>query len=191
MKHINNLGKSIEVKPQKKWEDVFDIIDWKKTYNTVINCTIDTKIRYFQYKFLMRILPSNRFLLKCKLVNSSLCDFCAMHEETIIHLFWECSLSRDFWNKIECFLIGRGFDISLNYKLISHCTPDLNKKESQIVSFILILAKYFIFSNKYKKSIPNFNIFKLFLERREHLEKIIALKKDKLAIHNEKWSRIL
>ena len=96
-----------------------------------------------------------------------------------------------FWNKIECFLIGRGFDISLNYKLISLCTPDLNKKESQIVSFILILAKYFIFSNKYKKSIPNFNIFKLFLERREHLEKIIALKKDKLAIHNEKWSRIL
>ena len=91
LRHINNLGKSIEVKPQKKWEDVFDNIDWKKTYNTIINCTIDTKIRYFQYKYLIRILPSNRFLLKCKLVNSSLCDFCAMHEETIIHLFWECS----------------------------------------------------------------------------------------------------
>ena len=139
----------------------------------------------------MRILPSNRFLLKCKLVNSSLCDFCAMHEETIIHLFWECSISRDFWNSIECFLNEKGFNVTLSYRLISLCTPDLNNKDSKLVSYIIILAKYFIFSNKYKKSIPNFNWFKLFLQKREQIEKIIAMKKDKLTTHNAKWARLL
>ena len=80
LKQINSIYNTVVIKPQKKWEEEFQDINWKKTYRTVLNCTIDTKIRYFQYKFLMRILPSNRFLLKCKLVNSSLCDYCAMHE---------------------------------------------------------------------------------------------------------------
>jgi hypothetical protein len=113
-----------------------------------------------------------------------------MHEETIIHLFWECSISRDFWNSIECFLNEKGFNVTLCYKLISLCTPDLNNKDSKLVSYIIILAKYFIFCNKYKKSIPNFNWFKLFLQKREKIEKIIAMKRDKLATHNAKWARL-
>ena len=133
LKQIHNISKTVEIKPNKKWEESFHDINWKKTYNTIIKCTIDTNIRYFQYKFLMRILPSNRFLLKCKLVNSSLCDFCAMHEETIIHLFWECSISRDFWNSIECFLNEKGFNITLSYRLISLCIPDLSNKDSILV----------------------------------------------------------
>ena len=35
-------------------------------------------------KCLKRILPSNVFLHKCKLVSSSLCDFCHMEIETVI-----------------------------------------------------------------------------------------------------------
>ena len=96
------------------------------------------------------MLPSNRFLLKCKITNSSLCDFCNMHEETIIHLFWECQISRFFWNRIEDFLETKGLNVAVNYEIISLGMP-LLKHDNIIINFILILAKYFIFTSKYNK----------------------------------------
>ena len=101
----------------------------------------------------MKVLPCNRFLPRCKTVSSSLCDFCTMHEETIVHLFWECPITRDFWNSIELFLNEKGFNVTLCYRLISLCSPDLNTIDSKLVSYILILAKYFIFSNKYNNQV--------------------------------------
>jgi hypothetical protein len=67
-----------------------------------------------------------------------------MHEETIIHLFWTCQISRDFWNRVEMFLNNKGFNITVNYEKISLGLSSL-QKDNNIVSFILILAKYFIF----------------------------------------------
>ena len=146
------------------------------TKKNAINFTIDTKLRYFQYKFLMRILPSNSFLLKCNIVSSSLCDFCNMHEETILHLFWECQISRDFWNRVEMLLNNKGFNITVNYEKISLGMFSL-KNENNIVNYILILAKYFIFRSKYEKIIPNIDKFIKYLYKRQAIEKIIALKK--------------
>ena len=107
----------------------------------LINITIDTKLRYFQYKYLMCILPSNRFLLKRKITNS------------IFHLFWECQISRNVWNRIEDFLETKGLNVAVNYEIISLGMPSL-KHDNIIVNFILILAKYFIFTSKYNKRHP-------------------------------------
>ena len=65
------------------------------------------------------------------------------------------------------------------------------QKDNKIVNFILILAKYFIFRSKYEKVIPNIETFIKYLYKRQEIEKIIALKKDKLMVHNEKWSKLL
>ena len=61
------------------------------------NCTIAVRLRAFQYKYLLRILPDNKFPFKCKKAPSVLCDFCSMHEETNAHLFWECWYVQDLW----------------------------------------------------------------------------------------------
>ena len=113
-----------------------------------------------------------------------------MHEETIIHLFWECQISRFFWNRIEDFLETKGLNVAVNYEIISLGMP-LLKHDNIIINFILILAKYFIFTSKYKKVIPNINHFYQYIYKRQEVEKIIALKKDKLVSHNKKWSKLL
>ena len=189
-KQIIKIYEKVEVKSEKKWEATFGQINWKKTYSNAVNFTIDTKLRYFQYKYLMCILPSNSFLLKCKIANTSLCDFCNMHEETIVHLFWDCQISRIFWNRIENFLETKDLNVTVSYEIISLGMPIL-KQDNIIINFILILAKYFIFSSKYKKVIPNINQFIQYVYKRQEIEKIIALKKDKLASHNKKWAKLL
>ena len=64
-------------------------------------CTIDMKLRNFQYKYLMRIVPNNKNLFKCKLSPTVLCHFCAMQEETNAHLFWESFYVQEYWSKYK------------------------------------------------------------------------------------------
>ena len=127
-KHVNkylyerqfqNAGK-MDVKQEKKWEDILNdtVLDWKNIYLTPIKSTIDTILRDFQYKFLMQIIPTNSFLLKCKISNTNLCDFCNRNIETVKHLFWECHHSQHFWSQLKTFLLGLGILIELNYELI-------------------------------------------------------------------------
>ncbi len=78
---------------ENKWNTNFIDIDsttWKKIHIVPHISTIDMSLRSFQYKFIMRIVPTNTYLFKCKLSNSTLCDFCQSHIETIDHLFWKC-----------------------------------------------------------------------------------------------------
>ena len=183
---IEKLTHNLVINSQRKWEIEFQNINWKLAYTSPIKCTIDTKLRYFQYKYLMKILPCNKFLLKCKIVNSSLCVFCNMNEETVKHLFWECPVSRNFWNRLELFLHNKGFSIDLNFDIITFCST-----KYQIFNFIILLAKYFIFSNKYKKNIPDLGRFIQYIYKRKEVEKLIALKKDKIEFHNRKWAKFV
>ena len=61
------------------------------------------------------------------------------------------------------------------------------KVYSDVLNFILILIKTFIFNMKIKKCIPNFNIFLNYLKIKIQTEAEIALSKNKLEKHNQKW----
>ena len=97
------LKSNDKTKAQLKWELNFpeNRFDWKKYIYTVIfdNCK-DNKLQNFQYNFVHRNIATNKYLLKCKYVPSSLCSFCNMAIETLDHLFWECFTLQYFWNKL-------------------------------------------------------------------------------------------
>ena len=65
------------------------------------SCTVDVKLRNFNDKYLMRIIPNNRYLFECQLVPSVLCDFCSMQEETNFHLFGQCWCVQDLWSNVQ------------------------------------------------------------------------------------------
>ena len=72
------------------------------------------KLRDFQYRYLNRIVPTNKFLSKCQIVSSSICDFCNMEIETMHHLFWECRHVQSFRQNLEILSEASGFDISIS-----------------------------------------------------------------------------
>ena len=53
------------------------------------NISLDTNALLFQYKVLDNILFENKMLFKFGKATSSLCSFCKLHDETIIHLFYD------------------------------------------------------------------------------------------------------
>ena len=58
------------IKAQQKWNDTFpdEHLNWEYIYKytTLQKSTNDIKLKNFQYKFLMRIIPTNQFLAKCQ-----------------------------------------------------------------------------------------------------------------------------
>ena len=55
----------------------------------------------FQYKVLHNTLYVNKMLFKFAKVISPRCSFCKLHEETIIHLFYDCLIVKRIWNQLK------------------------------------------------------------------------------------------
>ncbi len=87
--HINKMLYNVQIENMKlteqkhiiKWERELskEDIEWKGIFSLSYKSTISTKLRAFQYKYLMRIIPNNDYLFKCKLKPSNLCEFCHMN----------------------------------------------------------------------------------------------------------------
>ena len=145
------VAENLVIKPHVKWEQEMIDINQKIVHTLPCKSIINTKLRAFQYKYLMKILPNNRFLYKCNITSTSLCDFCNMYIESNKHLFWECLVSRSFWTELEVFLNEKRININLNYQTISLGLMD-QSSYSNLLNCILIYAKYIIFKNKYAKN---------------------------------------
>ena len=75
-------------------------LDWDSIYLIPHLVTLDTKTRTFQYKVLNRIIFTNKTLYKMRLVDSPLCTFCKISDESLEHLLCSCEFTVAFWKSV-------------------------------------------------------------------------------------------
>ena len=135
-----------ESKAEIKWNEQFsdETLQWKNIDLTVFKSTNDIKLRNFQYKYIMRIVPTNQFLTKRNIVGPALCEFCSMEIETISHMFWECAHVQQFWTSVADLLRVRDSNINITVKTfwICHSKP---KCDAIVINFIIFFGKIFYF----------------------------------------------
>ena len=140
-----------------KWCNEFPDISidaWDYIFRSPWATTRETKIVFFQFKFLHRILPTNRLLYLMGKTDSQLCTFCQREVESIGHLFWDCTFSSTFILDVEGRFLGNQFvfskqDIFFGYQY-SLCHP---------YNFLILHFKYYLFSCKLQSIKPNVNSF--------------------------------
>lgn len=114
--YSNYLQKTVQVPTsRKKWEGSFSEIsneDWKQIYKAPWCSFTEARIIYFQFKFIHRIVPTNRLLSLMGKVDSPLCTFCAIHDESLDQLFWDCPYTSSFILDTEGRLLNRQFFFS-------------------------------------------------------------------------------
>jgi hypothetical protein len=183
---------NIIIPSQTKWRDIFNstTMNWEDNYNNIFKATIDSVLRNFQYKFLFRIIPTNKLLLKQKLACSNLCDFCSRNVESIEHLFWECSHVQEFWKNVKDYLKQNNINEDINYLNIVFLKFNKGPNESALKCTILT-AKYYIYLNKCNERIPNIDGFLKYLTEKMKVEEFIANSKNKIHIHRQKWFNFL
>ena len=63
--------------------------------------TKDSRLQVFQYKLLNNVLYLNKMLFKFGKIDSPLCPFCKMIEETPLHLFYNCIKTKLLWDQLR------------------------------------------------------------------------------------------
>ena len=157
---------------QEKWHKDINLplnesINWKVAYQTSFKCTKSTKLITFNFKLLHRQLPTNSFLKKVGLRDDDKCTFCHKEIENLIHLFWRCKKTKEFWDSLFKWLKSCQFSLSennyLHINMALDLRPDSSKHKLQI-NFCCLIAKYYIWLCRLKEHPPFLNNFLLYFK---------------------------
>ena len=161
--------------------------DWKKIFIYPFTITKYPAIQWFQSCISHNILVTNSYLFKIKLRNNPDCYYCLSQEETITHLFWHCEKIQQFLKNLENWLKLQNIECDINEESFI-LGINKNKAFPEILSFILLYAKYYIYTTLCNKQNLFLGVFKkkLLLMYKIHLE--ISISNDKLNRFVEKWN---
>ena len=186
--------KTVSPKSQTKWNQFFlnTDLNWKTIYTIPKVCCKNTKVHWFQYRILHRILPTNDLLTKMNIKQNNLCTFCNEEIEKLEHLFWQCNTVNTFWENIQQWIYDKN-DYLINIdKVRAVFGIQSSSKLSIPVNYLLTVTRYYIYNcrlNEHNLTIPGWQFFvKQYLE----VEKLIAIKNDtyrKFCTNWEKWLR--
>ena len=94
----------------------------KNIFLEIYQTSIWTTLQAFQFKLLHQILATKRRQFLWKIKDSDQCSFCKQESEIYIHLFTECPITVEFWNKVKDWyanMIGIRVDLNrLNIYLV-------------------------------------------------------------------------
>ena len=146
----------------EKWSKELNCeIDIKKIFSKLKHTTVDTSLRWFQYKVMYRLLPTGRFLFIRHMADSSNCSFCNISEETLIHLLWECPHVRGFWSDVQTWIninFSHCFSLVLSKELVIFGLKP-NTYTDRIIDLFILMAKYYVFVSKLQGNRPHLNGF--------------------------------
>ena len=172
-----------------KWErDIAGITEreWMN-YFSVIKLIKEVKLKDFQYKVTNKILVTKSFLYRINKIDNDRCEYCHQHPETIRHLFIECERVKHFWTLLKEWLrLNSNISLDLEEKNILFAYQDKN----QLRNFILVLAKYYIYANKFSGKQLNLDVFKAKLRKKFQGERYTAHIRNNMGQFMRKWSQL-
>ncbi len=159
--------------------------DISNSFIKLYKCTIDTKIRAFQFRLIHRIIGVNQKLAKWGINPVEYVIYVkAMKRLTYIHLFYECNIVRDFWNQVQNY-INELFDIFIplnGQDILLGCQGDLPK----VLDLLITVGKMYIYYCKMSEKALHINGFKKRVESIRSIEKYTATKNNNIHKFNDK-----
>ena len=90
------------------WEKLLEIEinewDWYRSYTDCLHWTVSTKLRSFYYQLRVGDIMSNHKLVNMKLKDDAICQWCNHQDQDILHLFWDCTVIKELWNRISLWI---------------------------------------------------------------------------------------
>ena len=153
------------------------IVNWENTYRLSFLCTIETKLRAFQFKFLHRKIATNDFLYKVGIKQTDSCLFCEEPKESLVHLFWTCKYTQKFWKSMLEW-------ISQNFKDLETVSLSLS-----LFHHLLLITRHYIYTCRLGDKLPKLQVYIQVVMNSIEIEKHIAFHNNDSNVFLRKWSR--
>ena len=152
---------------------------------------IKRKTQELSVKFLHRRIATNSFLFKITFSDTDLCCFCKNAQETLIHFFWDCPVTKVFLKNIQNFLISVNL-IQTSHILRKTVCLGLDEEKGEIlVNHCPLLARYYVFSCKYNNTKPSILEYLYQIKGNLQLEKQISVTIGRQKTFEKKWHKII
>ena len=176
---IARLGRQFDFS-LKEIENIFLRLRW---------CTLNSRLREFQFKLLYGIVYTNHHLFRFKFVSDNLCSFCGKEEETYKHIFYTCVYAQTIWG--NCNSLMEDVDLKDGgWEDIMFGSQEPLKGKDQLLNHLIILVKYLIFTSRERKTPPTFTEIKNKLKEDRVEEMKLASVRNSMGIHVSKWENL-
>ena len=187
---VKTLGpKYQEAKQNLRSKWVRDVgMSYEGSMSDVLSVTRNTSLLSLHFRLISRIITTNTFLHVIGKSESWSCTFCKNAAETLVHMFWRCSIVQTFIKEVTKYL-KENFSIQVIYDEKSWFFPT-NEQSSKQSVMIGMIAKQNIYRARNKDMKPSLSYFINTLKCEIEKENYIAIRNNKLAEFSMKWGRL-
>ena len=124
-----------------------------------------------------------------KIANSDRCTFCDVENECLQHLFWSCDIVQHFWKPFQD-LINNKCENVINMQFTEEIVLFGNAKNFEsddVIDFLILFAKFYIYKCRLDKCCPQLNMFLLQLKAKFNIEKYVAYMNMSYELFHRKW----
>ena len=183
------IASSSTPKSCDKWDGKLSVEhDWKICF-LLAHKIDDVKLKWFQLRIIHRCLCTNVILKEIGVVDNDNCNLCGLFKDSIDHMFWKCLHAQYFWEtfvnwvKEKCVTADR-LQLSESLVLLGH---DSRITIDDVLYFILLFAKYHMFTCKLENKYPHILAFQNKSKDRYKVEEHIAYMKMTHTDFSAKW----
>ena len=121
-------------------------------------------------------------------VDSPLCSFCKMHEETISHLFFECLQTKMLWEFLNNFFNNTIIlpNLTLQTAILGF---DGNVHDKVLVNHILLIFKLYIYNSREKGQISTNNLIANITKIKKTEKELATISLKCIDFYNKKWEK--
>jgi hypothetical protein len=164
---------------ESNWKTIFDLIPLIR----------DTKIRTFQYKIIMNLIPCNLYLFRIGRADNYNCMWCDV-TDNITHYFCDCTHTMNYWLSFQNWWNDMTDDNLVITKEKALFGTIKETHISEKLNACLTLARWYIYTEKLNQQIPFLYKFLCHLKYKIQIEKIIHLRNNTLKRFNNMWEEI-
>ena len=168
---------NINLTCETKWSNILNLeLNWKHIHSLTFKTTKNSKLQWFQYRIVHRILGTNNYLFKMNLATSDKCSLCSEGVETIEHLFWSCDKTNKLWEDLNQWIFENiEIELTLNLSIVLFGLLDQSNK-NYVRNLIILLSKFYIYRTKLSGQAISFSALKNYLKENLLCEKYIFFK---------------
>lgn len=131
-----------------KWGQNFSHLtdlDWQHFFEMPRVNTNETKLHYLQFRFIHRIIATNKLRHAMGKKESDKCSFCHTESESLEHLFWDCNMVSSFILDVERSILKKQFFFSKQDIFFG-----FNQGKKHPFNFLILHMKNYIYQSKCK-----------------------------------------